>query len=174
MSPNRGTKPSDRLTDTQLQAITLMIMWRYDPNKSASEIAETLGIARQTVYKWKAKDHFKDEYERQLRMYKENFEDIQLADRKERVKALSVLYEKIPAHRTELKLKILKEIRTEVGDNHPMTISVQGGISHSHQGEITHSGGPNLPPRAANYDEWLSQNKQMVEAEAVEIEDGPG
>ena len=150
--PNRGTKPVERCTEKQLQCITLMILWRYDPHKGMSELADTLGVARQTLYKWKAREYFKDEYEKQLRMYKENFEEIQLADRKERVKALSLLFEQVPVHRTELKLKILKEIRTEVGDDHPLTPL-----------------GPNLPPRAASYDEWLSQNKQMVEAEAVEV-----
>lgn len=170
MSPNRGTKPSERCNEVQLQCITLMILWRYDPHKGMSELADTLGVARQTLYKWKAKEYFKDEYERQLRMYKENFEDIQLADRKERVKALSLLFDQVPSHRTELKLKILKEIRTEVGDDHPMTLQVQGGVTHSVSGEIAHAAaGPNLPPRANSYDEWVSQNKQMVEAESVEV-----
>ncbi len=172
--PNRGSKPSEHCTEKQLQCITLMILWRYDTHRGMSELADTLGVARQTLYKWKGRDYFKEEYERQLRLYKENFEDIQLADRKERVKALSLLFEQVPSHRTELKLKILKEIRTEVGDDHPMTLQVQGGVTHSVQGEIAHKAtGPNLPPRAANYDEWLSQNKQMIEAEAVEVTDTP-
>ena len=170
--PNRGTKPAERCTDKQLQCITLMILWRYDPHKGMAELADTVGVARQTLYKWKARDYFKDEYEKQLRMYKENFEEIQLADRKERVKALSLLFEQVPVHRTELKLKILKEIRTEVGDDHPLTLQVQGAVAHSVKGEIAHTAtGPNLPPRAASYDEWVSQNKQMVEAEAVEVSD---
>lgn len=173
--PNRGTKPSERCNETQIQAITLMILWRYDTHKGMSELADTLGVARQTIYKWKAKEYFKDEYARQLRMYRENFEEIQLADRKERVKAMSLLFEQLPTHRAELKLKILKEIRAEVGDDHPMTLQVQGGVTHSIKGEIAHHKalGPNLPPRAANYDEWLSQNKQMIEAEAVEVADPP-
>ena len=96
--PNRGTKPAERCTDKQLQCITLMILWRYDPHKGMAELADTVGVARQTLYKWKARDYFKDEYEKQLRMYKENFEEIQLADRKERVKALSLLFEQVPEY----------------------------------------------------------------------------
>ena len=67
--------------------------------------------------------------------------------------ALEELYQKIDDKRVALKLKVLKEIREEVGDHR---------IQVDHTIEVK---GANLPPRAESYEEWLKQNEQMVEAQ---------
>ena len=67
------------------------------------------------------------------------------------------LYEKVPNARVALKLKVLKAIREEVGDDRPIQ------VEHHHQGVI----GLNLPPRASTYEEWVEQNRQMARAVSV-------
>lgn len=159
-------KPGDVVvvTERQLQAIQLMILWRFDTVRGLAQIADIVGVSRQTIHKWRKQEAFLAEYQRQLDLYKNDFADIKLSDRKERVKAMSVLYENLPHTRTELKLKILKEIRAEVGDNHPVVLDVRGGVQHDHSGRVIHSAeqGPNLPPRAETYDEWVAQNNSMA------------
>ena len=63
-----------------------------------------------------------------------------MADRKERVTAMQDLYDKIPDIRVALKLKILAQIRAEVGQDQP--------IQHVHAVHV----GVNIPPRAETYD----------------------
>jgi len=53
-------------------------------------------------------------------------------------------------------LKVLKEIREEVGDHR---------VQVDHTVEIK---GINLPPRAESYEEWVAQNRQMTDANLVE------
>ena len=77
----------------------------------------------------------------------QSFDEIQLADRKERVKAMQDSYDKIPDIRVALKLKILAQIRAEVGQDQP--------IQHVHAVHV----GVNIPPRAETYDEWPKQNR---------------
>tara|TARA_B100000809_G_scaffold147569_1_gene145060 strand:+ start:174 stop:566 length:393 start_codon:yes stop_codon:yes gene_type:complete len=80
----------------------------------------------------------------------QSFDEIQLADRKERVKAMQDSYDKIPDIRVALKLKILAQIRAEVGQDQP--------IQHVHAVHV----GVNIPPRAETYEEWLDQNQLVV------------
>ena len=62
---------------------------------------------------------------KQLAICQRSFDEIQLADRKERVMAMQELFEKIPDIRVDLKLKILAQIRAEVGQDHRRVSSVQ-------------------------------------------------
>ena len=64
---------------------------------------------------------------------------------------------KIPNIREALKLRVVKAIREEVGDDRPIQ------VEHHHQGVI----GLNLPPRASTYEEWVEQNRQMSRAVSV-------
>ena len=100
------------------------------------------------VNAWKRDPDFQAEYQKQLELYKNNFDDIQLADRKERVKVLSDMFAHIPEPRVSLRLKVLEQIRIEVGDD-------RIEVAHTHELK-----GPNTPPRAQTY-EWLEQNQQM-------------
>ena len=52
-----------------------------------------------------------------------------------------------------LKLKVLREIREEVGD-HKVQVEVQ------HKGDIN----VNIPPRPETYEEWLKQNSLASKA----------
>ena len=56
------------------------------------------------------------------------------------------LYEKIPDIRVALKLKILAQIRAEVGQDEVV----------QQQPEAV---GVDVPPRAQTYEEWLGQNR---------------
>ena len=60
---------------------------------------------------------FKEEVARQEAISEGRSADLAIADRVTRVSDLSRLLERIPARRTALKLKILGQIRQEVGDN---------------------------------------------------------
>ncbi len=78
--------------------------------------------------------------------YSRSPDEIQLADRKERVLAMQELYEKIPDIRVALKLKVLAQIRVEVGQDEAV----------ERQPEAV---GVDVPPRAQTYEEWLRQNR---------------
>ena len=64
-----------------------------------------------------SKSAFQTEYKLQVAIYQSSFEEIQLVDRKERVLAMQELYVKIPDIRVALKLKVLAQIRVEVGQD---------------------------------------------------------
>ena len=94
-----------------------------------------------------SKSAFETEYKKQLAIYQQSFDNIRLAGRKERVKAMSELFEKVPDIRVALKLKILEQIRQEVGHDEP--------IQHDYEVQIE----VNTPPRADTYEEWVEQNR---------------
>lgn len=136
-----------RLTEAMKQGIHLMVMNRRATDK---EMSELLGVTAQRLKAWRKHPLFTDEFARQLDLYRRNFDDIRLADRKERVRVLDELFDTIPDKRADMKLKVLAEIRTEVGDDKKV-------VEHHHSGSV----GVQLPPRAETYEEWLRQNKQM-------------
>jgi hypothetical protein len=105
------------------------------------------------VKDWRNNEDFIAEYKRQLDIYQKNFDDIKLADRKERVKELDALYHRIPEARVQLKVKVLDAIAREVGD-------VRDTHIHKHMVEQF---GVNAPPAADNYEDWVKQNQQMEE-----------
>ena len=116
------------------------------------KIAKTLGVDKSTVFRWRKDPEFDKALQTELERDRADFDEVPLAWRKNRVLALEELYQKIDDARVALKLKVLKEIREEVGDHR---------IQVDHTVEIK---GANLPPRAESYEEWLQQNDQMVEA----------
>lgn len=160
-----------KLNSNHKQAIQLLILDRHKPSDVSRNIANHLGVNVQTVGEWRRNEDFCKEYKRQLDIYKKNFDDVKLADRKERVKELDRLYHKIPDARVALKVRLLDAIAREMGD-------VNDSVVHKHM--IQRAGeaeGVNAPPQANNYEEWLAQNKQMEEMrvlqksnEAVEAE----
>lgn len=172
--PNRGTGQKNRqLTAAQHEGIQLMILWRFDATKTLKLIAQTIGVSTQAMDNWRKNERFQKEYERQLAVYKNNFEDLQLADRRERVVALSSLYNALDLSKIETKLKILKMIREEVGDDHPLQLNVKhtGAVAHGHvhdTNRLEEKTGPNLPPRSESYEEWQKQNRAAGGKEAVE------
>ena len=104
------------------------------------------------MFRWRKDPEFDKALQTELERDRADFDEVPLAWRKNRVLALEELYQKIDDARVSLKLKVLKEIREEVGDHR---------IQVDHTVEIK---GVNLPPRAESYEEWLQQNDQMVEA----------
>tara|TARA_R100001129_G_scaffold142144_2_gene103333 strand:+ start:1731 stop:2237 length:507 start_codon:yes stop_codon:yes gene_type:complete len=158
-----------KLNTNHKQAIQLMILDRWVPSQTTNNVANHLGVAPQTVALWRTDKDFCAEFKRQLDIYRKNFDDVQLADRKERVKELQRLYVKIPDKRIALKIKVLDTIAREMGD-------VQTHV-HKHMLErAENQDGVNAPPQANTYEEWVEQNRQMEEmmklqeAKPVEIE----
>jgi len=138
------------LTSQEHEIIQQLILDRWNPHRINMKIANHFGLSVNQVRHIRRKPHFQAEYTKQLAIYKDSFDDVQLADRKERVKALDGLYQRIPEARVALKIKVLQAIREEVGDDRPVL-------------EVHHSGhiGVNAPPRAACYEEWVQQNELM-------------
>ncbi len=141
------------LNSTHKQAIQLMILDRWNPRQQSRKVANHLGVQPATVKDWRNNEDFIAEYKRQLDIYQKNFDDIKLADRKERVKELDALYHRIPEARVQLKVKVLDAIAREVGD-------VRDTHIHKHMVEQF---GVNAPPAADNYEDWVKQNQQMEE-----------
>ena len=137
------------IKDRHKEAIHMMILDRYSRQRQTAQIAEQVGVSRTAIQQWKRDEDFQREYQKQLRIYQQDFSEIRLADRKERVKVLSEMFEHIPVPRVSLRLKVLEQIRQEVGDDK---------IQVEHTVEVK---GPNVPPRADSYEEWLKQNQQM-------------
>ena len=140
------------LSELQKQAVQLVVLDRWNPKMANDKIAKTLGVDKSTVFRWRKDPEFDKALQAELERDRADFDEVPLAWRKNRVLALEELYQKIDDARVSLKLKVLKEIREEVGDHR---------IQVDHTVEIK---GANLPPRAESYEEWLQQNSQMVEA----------
>ena len=138
-----------QIKDRHKEAIHMMILDRYSRQRQTAQIAEQVGVSRTAIQQWKNDEDFQREYQKQLRIYQQDFSEIRLADRKERVKVLSEMFEHIPEPRVSLRLKVLEQIRQEVGDDR---------IQIEHTVEMR---GPNVPPRAESYEEWIKQNEQM-------------
>ena len=141
-----------QIKDKHREAIQMMILDRYSRRRQTGQIAQQVGVSRSAITQWKNDEDFKAEYQKQLRIYQQDFSDIRLADRKERVQVLSDMFEHIPSQRVSLRMKVLEQIRIEVGDDR---------IQVEHTVEVK---GPNMPPRAETYAEWIKQNQQMLEA----------
>ena len=139
------------LSELQEQAVQLVVLDRWNPKMANDKIAKTLGVDKSTVFRWRKDPEFDKALQTELERDRADFDEVPLAWRKNRVLALEDLYQKIDDARVSLKLKVLKEIREEVGDHR---------IQVDHTVEIK---GVNLPPRAESYEEWLQQNDQMVE-----------
>ena len=141
-----------QIKDKHREAIQMMILDRYSRRRQTGQIAQQVGVSRSAITQWKNDEEFKAEYQKQLRIYQQDFSEIRLADRKERVQVLSDMFEHIPSQRVSLRMKVLEQIRIEVGDDR---------IQVEHTVEVK---GPNMPPRAETYAEWIKQNQQMLEA----------
>jgi hypothetical protein len=155
-----------KLTDLQKQAIHYLVMDRWSKNSLNTAVAGNVGVQVQTVISWRKEPIFQQEYDRQVKLYRANFDDVQLADRKERVLKLEKIYGHLTDSQTSMKIKILAAIRSEVGDD-------KIEVEVTHQGQV----GVNLPPRAASYEEWAAQNELMDKNRVIEeaeiIEDAP-
>ena len=130
------------LTAQERAIIQQAILDRWNPHRLTWKIANHFDLSVNQIRHIKSKATFKAEYVKQLVIYQGSFGDIRLADRKERVKAMQDLYDKIPDIRVALKLKILAQIRVEVGqdeavERQPEAVDVD------------------VPPRAQTYEEWL-------------------
>ena len=151
------------LSEKQLEAVQLVVLDRWNPKLVNDKIARTVGVEKSTVYRWRKDPEFDAELQKQLERARQAFDMVPLAWRKNRVLALERLYDKIDDQRVSLKIKVLKEIREEVGDHR---------IQIDHTVEVK---GINLPPRAESYEEWGAQNQQMQAVQAdFQVEEAAG
>ena len=139
-----------KLTSKHHKVIHWLILDRGLRRDSGSIIAKQMGVTRATLSNWRNDENFKEEFQRQLKLYRANFYDICLSDRKERVKALDGIFQELGEKQTGMKVKVLQAIRQEVGDD-KQVVEVQ------HTGSV----GISAPPRATSYEEWVKQNKVM-------------
>ena len=144
-----------------MKAVHYLVLDRHAKTDMTKKVAALVGCLPVTVARWRKLEYFRSEFDRQVRLYRANFDDVPLADRKERVKALQAIYEDLQDRDKAMKLKVLMAIRQEVGDDKQV-------IEHHISGAV----GVNLPPRASSYEEWTQQNKDMYKAvgEAPKIE----
>ena len=140
------------LSELQQQAVQLIVLDRWNPSRANEKVAKTLDVDRGTIYRWRKNAEFDKALKKEIERDRSNFDDVPLAWRKNRVLALEELYHKIEDRRVALKLKVLKELREEVGDHR---------IQVEHTVEVK---GLNVPPRAKSYEEWLKQNNKMDQA----------
>lgn len=141
--------------------IQYLVMNRWETGGITEEIRAGIGITASQVTNWRKKEVFQDELRRQIELYRSNFDDIRMADRKERVLELERLYTAVPDQRVSLKVKLLQAIRQEVGDDKPSQL-------HLHKHEAAPIQGPNIPPRAQSYEEWIEQNEKAEAAAAAQ------
>ena len=140
------------LTDLQQQAVQLIVLDRWNPSMANDKVAKTLDVNKSTVFRWRKDAEFDKALKKEIERDRSNFDDVPLAFRKNRVLALEDMYNKNEDRRVALKLKVLKEIREEVGEHR---------IQVEHTVEVK---GLNVPPRADSYEEWLKQNSKMDKA----------
>ena len=152
------------LSDLQQQAVQLIVLDRWNPSMANDKVAKTLDVNKSTVFRWRKDAEFDKALKKEIERDRSNFDDVPLAFRKNRVLALEDLYNKIEDRRVALKLKVLKEIREEVGDHR---------IQVEHTVEVK---GLNVPPRADSYEEWLKQNSKLDNAveTTYTVEDSAG
>ena len=134
---------SEGVTDQEQQIIQMMILDRWNPGRINEKIANHFGLTKNQVRHIRRKPQFNAEYARQLAIYKSEISNIRLGDRKERVRAMSDLYEKIPDCRVALKLKVLAQIRAETAGNE--FVSVVGPQQERKSVE------------SASYEKWLEK-----------------
>ena len=72
--------------------IQQVILDRWNPLRLNKKIASHFGLTINQVRHIRSKPAFQAEYSKQLAIYQRSFDEIQLADRKERVMAMQELY----------------------------------------------------------------------------------
>ena len=73
------------LTDREHAIIQQIILDRWNPHRLNKKISSHFGLSTNQVRHIRSKPRFQAEYEKQLAIYQKSFDDILLADRKERV-----------------------------------------------------------------------------------------
>lgn len=162
MPPQKRTE----LTEQQKQAADLYVLDTFARKQKThkSYIAKKVGVKEDTVTKWFLRSEpFKEYVSQELARVKDNFNDLPMAMRRTRIQRLTDLYDSIEDKRVDLKIKVLREIREEVGD-HKVHVEVE------HKGNVSVA----IPPRPDSYEEWLEQNKLAQQAVDADWEETNG
>lgn len=162
MPPQKRTE----LTEQQKKAADLYVLDTFARKQKThkSYIAQKVGVKEDTVVKWFMRSEpFKEYVSQELARIKDNFNDLPMAMRRTRIQRLTDLYDTIEDRRVDLKIKVLREIREEVGD-HKVHVEVE------HKGNVAVA----IPPRPDSYEEWLEQNKLAQQAVDADWEETNG
>ena len=100
------------LSATEREIALMVVTDLWNPGRRVAKIASHFSLKPNAVERLLAREDFQAEVDRQ-RVGSDAF--FTIADRVTRVSDLSRLLERIPARRVGLKLKILAQIRQEVG-----------------------------------------------------------
>ena len=142
------------LLPIQSQAIELMLLHQFNPDMPSSKITKHLKITKDTLEQWKKDELFQAAFAKKRELLRNRFDDLRLAQRRERVKELEKLYHTADPTLIEVRLKILREIRTEVGDNPSTKVELRAGVAHAHAVVQEAAMGVELPKRAESAADW--------------------
>ena len=80
------------LSEKQLEAVQLVVLDRWNPKLVNDKIAKSVGVEKSTVFRLRNDPEFDAELQKQLERDRQDFDEVPLAWRKNRVLALERLY----------------------------------------------------------------------------------
>jgi len=102
------------LSATEREIALMVVVDLWNPGRRVAKISSHFDLRPSAVERLLAREDFQREVDRQQVGSDAYFS---IDDRRTRVADLQALFLKVPRRRTALKLKILRQIRQEVGDN---------------------------------------------------------
>ena len=105
------------LTPTERQIAHQVILDRWNPHRLAWKVGNHHNLKAAVVERILNRPDFQEEVARQEAIYEGRYTDLTVDDRRTRVADLQALYSKVPDRRVALKMKILNQIREDVGDS---------------------------------------------------------
>jgi hypothetical protein len=105
------------LTPTERQIAHQVILDRWNPHRLAWKVGNHHRLKPSAVERLLNREDFQAEVVRQEAISEGRCADLTVDDRRTRVTDLQALYAKVPGRRVALKMKILDQIREDVGDN---------------------------------------------------------
>ena len=90
---------------------------RWNPSRRTWKLADHHGLGIAAVERIISKESFQAEVTKQEAISLGRCGEVSIEDRRTRVADLQALFSKVPNRRVALKLKILSQVREEVGDS---------------------------------------------------------
>ena len=105
------------LSPTERQIAHQVILDRWNPHRLAWKLANHHRLKPSAVEQLLNREDFQEEVARHEASSEGRYTDLTVDDRRTRVADLQALYSKVPDRRVALKMKILNQIREDVGDS---------------------------------------------------------
>ena len=105
------------LSATEREIALMVVTDLWNPSRRVAKIASHFNLKPIAVECLLNRPDFKEEVARQEAISEGRSADLTVDDRRTRVADLQGLYSKVPGRRVALKMKILNQIRVEVGDS---------------------------------------------------------